>query len=252
MAGAIEWNLNHGQRNVCLFEIGRHYRFSMSSTDGATAPGPVETTFLTLGATGEARAQGLYDSAREFSFTDLKGDLDAIGALSGGLQWQDGGADSLHPAKRGRILLDGNDLGSAGLLARRIADKLKFRQDVFLAELVLGPFYCKYYGVKSARRYEPLPRFPGVERDFSLLLDDGITFAQVSDTIRSVSIPELASIEAADLFRGKNVPAGKYSLMVRVTFQSRETTLTDAQIADYSAKIVTALESRLGATLRAS
>jgi len=155
MAGAIEWNLNHGQRNVCLFEIGRHYRFSMSSTDGATAPGPVETTFLTLGATGEARAQGLYDSAREFSFADLKGDLDAIGALSGGLQWQDGGADSLHPAKRGRILLDGNDLGAAGLLARRIADKLKFRQDVFLAELVLGPLYCKYYGVKSARRYEP-------------------------------------------------------------------------------------------------
>ena len=252
MAGAIEWNLNHGQRNVCLFEIGRHYRFSMSSADGATLPEPVETTFLTLGATGEARAQGLYDSAREFSFADLKGDLDAIGALSGGLQWQDGGADLLHPAKRGRILLDGNDLGSAGLLARRIADKLKFRQDVFLAELVLGPFYCKYYGVKSARRYEPLPRFPGVERDFSLLLNDGITFAQVSDTIRTVSIPELASIEAADLFRGKNVPAGKYSLMVRVTFQSRETTLTDAQIADYSAKIVTALESRLGATLRAS
>jgi phenylalanyl-tRNA synthetase beta subunit len=53
------------------------------------------------------------------------------------------------------------------------------------------------------------------------------------------------------LFRGKNVPAGKYSLMVRVTFQSREATLTDAQIADYSARIVAALESKLGATLRA-
>src|SRR5262249_16473938 len=148
-----------------LFEIGRHYRFTNDS-----APAPVETLFLTLGATGEARSQGLYDSAREFSFADLKGDLDAIGALSGSLQWQDGGADSLHPAKPGRVLLDGNELGSAGLLARRIADKLKFRQDVFLAELVLGPFYCKYYGVKNARRYQPLPRFPAVERDFSLLL----------------------------------------------------------------------------------
>ncbi|HET8966476.1 MAG TPA: phenylalanine--tRNA ligase subunit beta [Candidatus Acidoferrum sp.] len=251
MAGAIEWNLNHGQRNVRLFEIGRHYRFVTSSKDGSSSA-PVETLFLTLGATGEARSQGLHDSAREFSFADLKGDLDAIGALSGGLQWQEDGADSLHGAKRGRILLDNNELGSAGLLSRRIADKLKFRQDVFLAEVVLGAFFCKYYGVKSARRYQPLPRFPAVERDFSLLLNDGVTFAQVSDTIRSANIPALATIEAADLFRGKNVPAGKYSLMVRVTFQSREATLTDAQIADYSAIIVAALEARLAATLRAS
>jgi phenylalanyl-tRNA synthetase beta chain len=251
MAGAIEWNLNHGQRNVRLFEIGRHYRFAVTNKN-EPSPAPVETLFLTVGATGEARSQGLYDSAREFSFADLKGDLDAIGALGGGLQWQGGGADSFDPAKRGRILLDNNELGSAGLLARRIADKLKFRQDVFLAEIVLGPFYCKYYGVKNARHYQPIPRFPAVERDFSLLLEDLITFAEVGNTIRGLNIPEVASIEAADLFRGRNVPAGKYSLMVRVTFQSREATLTDTQIADYSARIVAALESGLGATLRAS
>jgi len=252
MAGAIEWNLNHGQRDVRLFEIGRHYRFAWPAGQAGAAPRPVETLFLTLGATGEARSQGLYDGAREFSFADLKGDLDAIGALGGGFEWQQGGADSLHPAKRGRVSTDGNELGSAGLLARRIADKLKFRQDVYLAEIALAAFFCKYYGVKNARRYRPLPRFPAVERDFSLLLDDGVTFAEVSEIIRGANIPELASIEAADLFRGKNVPAGKYSLMVRVTFQSRETTLTDAQAADYSARIVAALESRLGAALRAS
>ena len=251
MAGAIEWNLNHGQRTVRLFEIGRHYRFAVPGQNGAT-PAPVETLFLTLGATGEARQQGLYDGAREFSFADLKGDLDAIGALSGGLQWQEGGAESLNAAKRGRILLEGNELGSAGLLARRIADRLKFRQDVFLAEVVLGPFYCKYYGVKNARRYQPIPRFPAVERDFSLLLEDRVTFAEVANAIRSLNLPEVASIEAGDLFSGKNVPAGKYSLMVRVTFQSREATFTDAQVADFSAKIVAALESSLGAALRAS
>ena len=104
MAGAIEWNLNHGQRNLRLFEIGRHYRFASSGKSGSTSVAPVETLFLTIGATGEARPQGLYDPARLFSFADLKGDLDAVGALCGGLQWKDGGAESLHPAKRGRIL----------------------------------------------------------------------------------------------------------------------------------------------------
>ena len=249
MAGAIEWNLNHGQRNVRLFEIGRHYRFAASKDAGAAAP--VETLFLAVGATGEARSQGLYDGARDFSFADLKGDLDAVGALGGGLRWESGGGEWLNGAKRGRLLLEGSELGSAGLLGRRIAEKLKFRQDVFLAELALGPFYCKYYGVKNARRYEPLPRFPGVERDFSLLLADSITFAEVANAIRGLRIAEIASVEAADLYRGKNVPAGKYSLMVRVTFQSREATFTDAQVSDFSSRIVAALESHVNASLRA-
>src|SRR5437870_2026417 len=71
MTSAIEWNLNHGQRNVRLFEIGRHYRFASPEKSGEVAVAPVETLFLTLGATGEARSQGLYDSARAFAFADL-------------------------------------------------------------------------------------------------------------------------------------------------------------------------------------
>ena len=109
-----------------------------------------------------------------------------------------------------------------------------------------------YYGTKNNRRYEPLPRFPGVERDFSLFLADGVTFAQVQKTIQSLGIAEIVSIEAADLFRGKNVPTGKFSLLVRVVFQSRETTLTEPQINAFSASIVAALEKNLGAALRAS
>jgi phenylalanyl-tRNA synthetase beta chain len=133
-----------------------------------------------------------------------------------------------------------------------VADKLKFRQDVFLAEIALGPLYCMYYGVKNNRRYEPLPRFPSVERDFSLFLGADVTFVQVQQAIQSLAIPETARIEAVDLFRGKNVPAGRYSLLVRVTFESRESTFTEAQINDFSARIVTALQKNLGASLRSS
>jgi phenylalanyl-tRNA synthetase beta chain len=244
MAAAIEWNLNHSQRSVKLFEIGRRY-----ALNGAEA---VETPVLAIGATGEVRPQGLHDGARDYSFADLKGDLDAIGALSGGLGWQDGGPEWLNSAKRGKLLLKENALGAAGLLAKRVAEKYKFRQDVFLAEIALGPFYCAYYGAKNARRYEPLPRFPAVERDFSLLLADGVKFADVTRAIQSLGIAEITSIEAADVFRGKNVPAGQYSLMIRVMFQSRETTFSDSQIADFSGKIVAALEKNLGAVLRAS
>ena len=247
MAAAIEWNLNHGQRDARLFEIGSHYRL----VDGKS----IETRVFTVGATGAARAQGLFEAARDYLFADLKGDLDAVGLFAGGFRWEQSGAEFLHAARRGAISLrqEGNpSIGVAGQLAKRVAEKLKFRQDVFLAEIALGPVYCMYYGVKNNRRYEPLPRFPGVERDFSLLLDDSKTFAEVKSAIESLHIPEITAIEAADLFRGKNVPAGKYSLLVRITFQSREATLTDAQTNAFSARIIAALEQTLGASLRAS
>src|SRR5467141_3203164 len=131
MAAAIEWNLNHGQRNARLFEIGRHYRLNGSES--------VETRVLTIGATGEAREKGLYDAARDFSFADLKGDLDSVGELAGGFRWEDGGADWLHAARRGSINLNTiissearslSSVGVAGQLARRVAEKLKLRQGV--------------------------------------------------------------------------------------------------------------------------
>jgi phenylalanyl-tRNA synthetase beta chain len=250
MAAALEWNLNHGQRNIRLFEIGRHYRL-----DGSNS---VETLVLTMGATGEAREKGLYDSARDFSFADLKGDLDEIGELCGGFRWEDGSTGWLHRSTihlKTAIPREARNLsavGVAGQLARRLAEKLKLRQDIFLAELRLDPVYAAARAAKESRRYDPLPRFPAVERDFSLLLADGTRFSDVSDAIRSLNIGEILSIEATDLFRGKNVPAGKYSLLVRVTFQSREATLTDERINEFSAKIIATLEKKLGAQLRSS
>jgi phenylalanyl-tRNA synthetase beta chain len=249
MAGACEWNLNHGQRNARLFEIGHHYRLNGSAA--------VETRVLTLGATGQAREKGLYDAARDFSFADLKGDLDSIGELCGGFRWEDGSAGWLHAARRGSVELHSSaernpsSLGAAGQLARRVAEKLKLRQEVFLAELRLDPVYAAMHAAKEARRYEPLPRFPSVERDFSLLLPDGTKFSDLTKTIRSLGIREITAIEATDLFRGTNVPGGKYSLLVRVTFQSREATLTEEQIADFSSQIVAASEKSLGAQRRA-
>jgi phenylalanyl-tRNA synthetase beta chain len=242
MAGALEWNLNHGQRNARLFEIGNHYRLNGGK--------PIETRVFTLGATGATREKNLYEPARDYSFADLKGDLDNLGALAGGLRWEETATEYLNPARRGALLLKAESLGVAGQLSRRIAERLKFRQDVFLAEINLGPFYCSFYGVKNSRRYQPIPRFPAVERDFSLLLSDGTHFSDVGKTISALNISEIASIEAADLFRGKNVPAGKYSLLVRIALRPRSATLTDAQINDISARIVATLEKELGAQLR--
>jgi phenylalanyl-tRNA synthetase beta chain len=249
MVSALEWNLNHGQRNLRLYEFGKTYELR----DGE----PVETLVLTVGATGLGREKTIYEPAREFEFADLKGDLDRLGELAGGFGWHVGGQAWLAGARAAQISLaqghgHAGSLGVAGQIARRVADQLKLRQDVYVAELKLEPLLAGIEAARAAARFKPLPRFPAVERDFSLVLADGVTFAQVAETIHALAIPELQSIEAADLFRGGQVPVGKYSLMIRVTFQSAQATLTDTQLGEFSARIVSALEQKLGASLRAS
>ncbi len=251
MAAALEWNLNRGQRNLRLFEIGRTYR--LNGTE------PVETRVLTLGLSGLAREKSIHEEARAQSFADLKGDLDLIALLADGLRWEAGGPGWLHPARAAKFRLAhpaetamGADLGYAGQLARRVAERLKLRQDVLLAELHLAPLYDAYEAARARRRYEPLSRFPAVERDFSLILADGTRFAQVVEAIRALGIAEASTIEAVDLFRGGQIPAGKFSLLVRVTFQSADLTLTEAQLTGFTARIVAALEQQLGAILRAT
>jgi phenylalanyl-tRNA synthetase beta chain len=257
MAAALEWNLNHGQRNLRLFEMARYYFLNEG--------GSIEIPFLALGATGEARPKGIYESAREYGFEDLKGEVDALGEVLGGFRWESSRA--LQPAwwnpsvsslvylrpgppqpGRGALIWS----GVAGQLSKRISERLKIRQDVFLAEFQLLHLFGAFENAQGSLRYEPLPRFPAVERDFSLLLADGTAFSEVAKTIQSLGFGEIISVEATDLFRGKNVPAGKYSLLVRVTFQSRDATLTDAHITDRSGQIIAALEKNLGAQLRTS
>jgi len=249
MLGALEWNLNHSQRNLRLFEIGRAYELRAGE--------PVETPVLTLGASGLAREKTIYEPAREFKFEDLKGDLDRIGELAGGFSWQPNGPAWMAGGRAARISLSKLPMGSlmspsgfAGQLAQRVADQLKLRQPIFLAELQLAPLLAGIETEQATRRFSPIPRFPAVERDFSLVLPDGVAFAQVAAVIGALRIPELRAVEPADLFRGGQIPTGKFSLMIRATFQSMETTLTETQTADFSSRIVAALESQLGASLR--
>src|SRR6202046_1208911 len=105
MLRAIEWNLNHGQRNLRLFEIGKTYELR----DGA----PVETQVLTLGSTGMAQEKTIYEAARECGFADLKGDLDRIGELAAGFAWQSGGPQLLTGSRAARVSTSGQSPAAA-------------------------------------------------------------------------------------------------------------------------------------------
>jgi phenylalanyl-tRNA synthetase beta chain len=246
MVQTLEWNLNRGQRNLRLFEIGRVYGMEGGKT--------VETPVLTLGAAGQAREKSVYDAPRTFGLEDLKGDLEALLEICGGVRAAAGGPAWLQAGRAMKLSLAGENggpqAGVAGQIARRVAERFKLKHDVWVAELPLEPLVRAFAEYRAARQFVPLPRFPAVERDFSLVVDDGVTFDRVARAIRRLGVPEIERIGAVDVFRGGAIPAGKHSLLVRVTLQSRETTLTEAQVNEVSGRIVAALERELGATLR--
>ncbi|MFQ5817899.1 MAG: phenylalanine--tRNA ligase subunit beta [Terriglobia bacterium] len=243
MAHTLAWNVNRGERNVRFYEIGKAY--------GVESGKRVERRVLTLGATGLAQEKSVYAAARTYDFFDLKGAVEAVlerFELSSVRVESPSDGGPFDPALTAAVWASKERLGVCGQLSRAVAADYKLRQAVFLAELDLEALYA--HGLRT-RRYQPLSRFPAIERDFSLLLDDAVSFAAVRAAIEKLKIAELVSVTGVDRYRGAPVPRGHYSLLVRVRFQSAEQTLTDAEVNVFSERIVRTLEKELRARLRA-
>jgi phenylalanyl-tRNA synthetase beta chain len=129
-----------------------------------------------------------------------------------------------------------------------VAAGRKLKQDVFVAEIYLDRLFKR--GLRGVR-YEALPRYPAVERDFSFVFEDAVEFAKIEKTVAGLGLSELRSFVPVEIFRGGSIPAGKYSLLLRATFQSGERTLREDEVARWSGAIVRSLES-FGGVLRAS
>jgi phenylalanyl-tRNA synthetase beta chain len=239
MLNMLAYNLNRGNDNVRLFEFGNVFEAS-----GAKA---LEMKRISIGATGHVDAKvvrGLAPgaAARPFSFFDLKGDIESL--LAPFSQWtlyyDAQAADYYHPGGSARAVLDGATVAQFGQIHPDVATARKLRQDVFVAEIYLDRLY--QHDLRQAR-YEALPRFPAVERDFSFVFDDGVEFSKIHESICGLGIPELRSFVPVEIFRGDKVGAGKYSILMRAKFQSSEHTLRDDEVAQWAGQITKALEA---------
>jgi phenylalanyl-tRNA synthetase beta chain len=154
--------------------------------------------------------------------------------------------DYYQPGASARALLDGVPVAHFGQINRDSTGR-KIRQDVFVAEVFLDKLYP--HSLRQPR-YKALPRYPAVERDFSFIFDDQVSFERVQQIVTSLRLPELRIFLPVEIFRGGSIPADSYSILLRATFQSSERTLQEDEVAQWSAQIIQALQS-LGGKLRA-
>ncbi len=240
MLNMLAYNLNRGSDNVRLFETGNVFQ--------AAGDQALQTKRISIGATGAVTSEVL-QKARPLSFFDLKGDVENL--LTSfefkSIAYDAETADYFHPGRSARAVMDGITVAQFGQLHPDITSARKLRQDVFVGEIYLDQLYK--HGLREVR-YEPLPKYPAVERDFSFVFADTVLFEQIQQAITSLHLKELRSFVPVEIFRGGSVPAGKYSLLLRAKFQSNERTLREEEVAKWAANITKALQA-LGGTQRA-
>jgi phenylalanyl-tRNA synthetase beta chain len=246
MLAMLAHNLNRGIENVRLFESGNVFE--------AAGSGHRERKQLCVGATGNAIAAGVHEPSRAYSFFDLKGTVEKL--LSAfehdNLYFDTHASDYYQPGRAARAVMDGATVAQLGQLSAEVARARKLKQEIYVAEIFLDRLYK--HALREAR-YQPLSKYPVVERDFSFVFPAEVSYEQIRGAIAGLKIAEIVSIFPADVLRaGKTaeaagVAAGKYSLLVRVSFQSPERTLRDDEVAGWAQQIIGALE-KLGGTLR--
>jgi phenylalanyl-tRNA synthetase beta chain len=243
MLNMLAHNLNRGSDNVRLFEVANVFE--------AAGEKAAEFKRIAIGATGRVDAnvvRGLTPGAesRPLSFFDIKGAIEEL--LSHFGYWELGydiqTDDYYHPGRSARAVMDGVAVAQFGQIHPDVAVARKLKQDVFVGEIHLDRLY--QHDLRH-RRYEALPRFPAVERDFSFVFVDAIDFEKIRRSVSALSVPELRDFVPVEVFRGDKVGTGKYSILLRAKFQSAERTLRDDEVAAWAVQITKALEALGGA-----
>lgn len=246
MLRALRHNLDRGQRELRFFEMGTTYSLGLAGA-------PEERRVLSLGLSGRRRVESVHDSEKALDFFDLKGDLETLFDAFDvpGLRFAPKECRYLDADLSGRFSTGDETLGVFGRLSGEIAGRYKLRQDAWLAEVNLGRLL--EYPLR-ARAFRPFSKYPAVERDFSLLVPEEVGFNRLEMAVRSAGLGDIRDLRPldrkteADLPPGA-VPAGHYSLLLRVTFQSLEHTLAGEEVAEATRQLLEALQT-LGARVR--
>ena len=254
----IGYNLNRGTSDVRLFEAGEVFEKLGDRHD--------ERRRLAFAAAGNLAPRSLHGEAQPVTFFHLKGDLEQLlsSFQHSSLYFDTTVPAYFHPGRSARTVLDGETVARFGQLHPEVAAARKLRQDVFLAEVLLDRLYR--HPLREPK-YQRISKFPAVGRDFSFFFDDAVTFERIRNAVGGLGIAELESLVPAEIYRGdKSHPStssgqtpakassdgkpGKYSMLLHAEFQSKERTLRDDEVAQWSEQIVKALEA-LGGVLRA-
>ncbi|MCP9493169.1 MAG: phenylalanine--tRNA ligase subunit beta [Pyrinomonadaceae bacterium MAG19_C2-C3] len=254
LLNAVRHNLNHGTRDVRLFEIGRVFASrddvaSDKAHDEREQHRPLEREALGMVAIGGNREANRFGVARPLDFYDLKGALEAVieNMKLPALEFKPKDFTHLRSGQSARISLHGKAIGSMGRLAEAIETRLKLKQSAFVAEV---DFNLLLDANQITSRYRPLARFPIVARDTSIIINRQTTFAAMRNSALEIGTEICRDVRFVDVYEGANLPDGFRSLTLRAVYSSDERTLRDEEVDAAHRSLVQTLVERFDAQPR--
>jgi len=244
LLSSLRHNFNHGIRDVRLFEIGRIFSTSKAGEL------PDETLALGVVATGSALEEDRAQGERELDFFDLKGALEtAVDWMNlSGLRFTPTSTRHLRAGQTALISSgDGKAIGTIGRLAENVAASYKFRQPVYVLELDLGALLS---GPAKAIQYSPLPRYPSVTRDISLLVNRNVSLDEIFAAVNNQHVADCRSVKLVGTFEGGNIESSKRSVTLRLEYRSDDRTLRDEEVEESHSRVTAALLQTFAAEQR--
>ena len=237
-------NLAYRSEDLALFELRPVFE------PEAGAELPRERLRLAAILCGRREPLGWAQSPATGDFFDMKGVVEQLLASLriSGVTWSaEHGESFYHPGKSCSLSLGNTLLGTIGELHPEVLRDYDLGSSAVLCDLdIEALFGCSVSDVK----FQPLSRYPGVQRDSAFLVDADVPVQRVFDTLGQVRLKDLESLVLFDVYQGQGVPAGKKSLAIRASYRALDRTLTDDLIQNLHGRLVLALEKELGAALR--
>ena len=241
----IARNLSRKNDDMSIYEIGAVYL----PTALPLTELPEEPQMI-CGALVGKRYEISWNLSREtVDFYDAKGVVEVLLAGLGikGYQVTQGEHVSLHPGKTAVFSKNGNVLGTVGEVHPKVLQAFGINRKVYVFELNMKGLIAKADGIA---KYQPLPKFPAINRDLALVLPLAVSADAVIQTIQENGGAFLVDTRLFDVYTGEQVETGSRSLAVALTFRAQDKTLTDDEIEEHYNNIVVSLRNGLSATLR--
>lgn len=248
----LSHNLRRKHLSLYLFEWGKCYRFHAAKrTDETPLSVYAEDDRLGIWICGQRVHNSWAHPEEPTSVFELKAVVEQVLCRVGietGAYTLETADNDLYASAMEVKTRSGKLLGTFGTVSTEQIKRFDIEQPVYFAELLWDALMSESARYKLEAR--DLPRFPEVKRDLALLLDKAVSFAEIESLARGCEKKLLRRVELFDVYKGKNLPAGKKSYAVSFFLRNDEKTLNDKQIEAIMAKIRTTLEQKLGAQLR--
>ena len=245
LMSALQFNANRQRDRIRLFEIGASYHLNDSGFREVQR-------FSGVVSGSRVPAQWAVEKSQNIDFYDLKADLEAVLALTGqtnGIIFNDIEHEALHPGQRSRLTrtnVDGEclEIGWMGRLHPAI-EKHYGVDNVFAFELNLDVVL-----EAMLPEFSRVSRFPSVRRDISVVVDESVRVAQLTDSIRKELGSVLSRVEVFDLYRGPGVDEKSKSVSLNLVLQHQDKTMTDEEAEKLMGAAQSVLETDFEASLR--